>query len=94
MFVCVDDYLRFSWVSFLREKFETFNAFKILYLKLMCEKNKQLKKTIGIRHDHEKEFENSLFTKFYSKHGINHEFYTLMAPQHNGVEEGKNKALR
>ena len=94
MFVCVDDYLRFSWVSFLREKFETFNAFKILYLNLMREKNKQLKKTIGIRCDHEKEFENSLFTKFCSKHGINHEFSTLMASQHNGMEEGKKKSLR
>ena len=40
MFVCVDDYSRFSWVDFLREKFDTFNAFKILFLKLMREKNK------------------------------------------------------
>ena len=75
MFVCVDDYSRFSWVSFLREKSDTFNAFKILFLKLMCEKNKQIKKAIMIRSDHGKEFENSHFTKFCNKHGIDHEFF-------------------
>ncbi|XP_019188855.1 PREDICTED: uncharacterized protein LOC109183091 [Ipomoea nil] len=32
--VCVDDFSRFSWVSFLREKSETFEAFKALALKL------------------------------------------------------------
>ena len=63
MFISIDDYSRFSWVNFLREKFDTFNGFKILFLKLICEKNKQLKKTIRIRSDHGKEFENSLFTK-------------------------------
>ena len=70
MFLCVDDYSRFTWVSFLREKFDTFNAFKILFLKLMREKSRQLKKAIRIRSNHGKEFENYLFTKFYNKHGI------------------------
>ena len=60
MFVCVDDYSRFTCISFLREKSDTFNAFKILFLKLMREKNRQLKKAIGIRSGHGKEFENSL----------------------------------
>ena len=39
-FFCGDDYSRFSWVSFLREKFDAFNAFKILFIKLMREKNR------------------------------------------------------
>ena len=77
VFVCVDDYLRFSWVSFFREKFDTFNAFKILFLKLMREKNRQLKKAIRIRSGHEKEFENSIFTKFCNKHGIDHKFFDV-----------------
>ena len=37
VFVCVDDYSRFSWVNFPKEKFDKFNAFKILFLKLMCD---------------------------------------------------------
>ena len=94
MFVCIDDYSRFSWVRFLKEKSNTFNAFKILFLKLMHEKNIQLKKAIRIRSDHGKEFENSHFTKFYNKHRIDHELCAPKTPQQNGVEEGKNKALR
>ena len=52
MFVCVNDYSRFIWVSFLREKSGTFNIFKILFLKLMREESRQLKKAIKIRSDH------------------------------------------
>ena len=70
--VCVDDYSKFSWVSFLIEKSDTFNAFKILFLKLMGENNRQLKKAIMIRSDREKKFENTLFTKFCNNHKIKH----------------------
>ena len=94
VFVCVNDYSRFSWVSFLREKSYTFNAFKILFLKLMREKNRQLKKATRIRSDHGKEFENSYFTNFCNKRGIDHEFSAATTPQQNRVEEGKNKVLR
>ena len=59
----------------------------------MHENNIQLNKAIKIRSDQGKEFENSLFTKFCNKHGINHEFFAHKTPQHNGVEEGRNKAL-
>ena len=93
-FVSVDDYSRFSWVNFLKEKSGTCNAFKILFLKLICEKNRQLKKAIRIRSDHGKEFENSLFAKFCNKHEIDHEFSTPKTPQQNGMEEGNNRALR
>ena len=89
----LDYYSRFTWVSFLRDKLDTFNAFKVLFLKLMCKKNKQLKKAMRIMSDHGKEFENSLFTKFYNKHGIYHELYGFNIPQQNGVKERKNKAL-
>ena len=92
--VCVDDYSRFSLVSFLREKSDTFNAFKILFLKLMSEKNKQLRKAIRIRSDHGNEFENSHLTKLCNKHGIDHEFSSPKIPQQNRVEEGKNRALQ
>ena len=60
----------------------------------MCKKDRQLEKVIKIRSNHGKGFENSLFTKFCNKHGINYEFSALETPQHNGVEEGKNIALQ
>ena len=31
VFVCVDDFSRFSWVNFLREKSDTFNVFETLF---------------------------------------------------------------
>ena len=58
-FVCVDDISRFSWVQFLREKYDTFNSFKVLFVKLMLEKNNALKNAVRIRSDQGKEFENS-----------------------------------
>ena len=57
-------------------------------------KNRQLKKAIKIRNDHRKEIENSHFTKFCNKHGIDHEFSAPKTPQRYQVEEGKNKTLR
>ena len=90
VFFCVDDYSRFSWISFLKEKSDTYNDCKILFLKLMSEKNRQLKKAIRIRSAHGKDFDNALFIKFWNKHGIDHEFSAPKTPQHNKVEEGKN----
>ena len=90
VFVCVDDYSRFSWISFLKEKSDTYNDFKILFVKLMSENNRQLKKAIRIRSAHGKDFDNALFIKFCNKHGIGHEFSAQKTPQHNKVEEGKN----
>lgn len=51
IFVCVDDFSRFTWVDFLREKFETFKVFKALCLKLENEANSSIKKIFRIRRD-------------------------------------------
>ena len=48
---------------------------------MMRENNRQLNEDIRIRSDHGKEFENSLFTKFYNKHGIDHEFFSPKTSQ-------------
>ena len=34
IFLTVDDFTRFSWVNFLREKSDTFDAFQALVLKI------------------------------------------------------------
>ncbi|KAK0594111.1 hypothetical protein LWI29_025215 [Acer saccharum] len=39
IFVCVDDFSRFTWTYFLREKSETFDKFKMLCTKLQNEMN-------------------------------------------------------
>ena len=65
IFVCVDDFSRFTWVSFIREKSYTFDSFKELCLKLKNEKNSNIGRIVRIRSDHRKEFETSIFSNFF-----------------------------
>lgn len=46
------------------------------------------------RSDHDKEFENILFSDFCEAYGITHEFLTPKIPQQNGVVERKNKTIQ
>jgi hypothetical protein len=90
-FVVVDDFSRFTWVSFIREKSDTFDAFKELCLRLQREKDSGI---VRIRSDHGKEFENSRFSEFCADEGIGHEFSSPITPQQNGVVERKNRTLQ
>ncbi|CAA0806982.1 Unknown protein, partial [Striga hermonthica] len=49
IFLCVDDFSRYTWVGFLREKSDTFSAFKLLCLKVQTEKGFPI---ISIQSDH------------------------------------------
>ncbi|XP_019188794.1 PREDICTED: uncharacterized protein LOC109183033 [Ipomoea nil] len=89
--VCVDDYSRFSWVTFLRDKSETLEAFKTLGLKLQKERNEPI---IRIRSDHGREFDNNLFDTFCNQTGITHEYSAPKTPQQNGVVERKNRTIQ
>jgi hypothetical protein len=62
-FVVVDDFSRYTWISFIREKSETFDVFKELCQKIQREKETTV---VRIRSDHGKEFENSKFSEFCS----------------------------
>ena len=92
-FVCVDDFSRYSWIHFLEEKSDTFDAFEALLLRMMLEKDLHHKKVVQIKSNHGKEPKNSHFDNFYNKHGIRHEFSTPKTPQQNEVVERKNITL-
>ena len=94
VFVCVDDFFRFTWIDFLKEKSETFDIFKKLCKRLKNEKGGNIEKIIRIRSDHGKEFENGIFFDYCNKHGIAHEFSAPKTPQQNGVVERKNRTLQ
>ena len=81
VFVCVDDFSRFTWVDFIKEKLETFDVFKRLCKKLKNEKDINISKIVRIWSDHGKQFENTIFAKFCDKHGIAHEFSAPKTPQ-------------
>ncbi|XP_057444286.1 uncharacterized protein LOC130736472 [Lotus japonicus] len=91
VFVCVDDFSRFTWVEFLKEKSDTFEVFKELCLQVQREKGSGI---VKIRSDHGKEFENGQFSEFCSSEGIKHEFSAPITPQQNGVVERKNRTLQ
>ncbi|KAK0571320.1 hypothetical protein LWI29_014080 [Acer saccharum] len=94
IFVCVDDFSRFTWTYFLREKSETFDKFKMLCTKIQNEMNSSIKSIKRIRSDHGREFENASFESYCNSLGISHEFSAPRTPQQNGVVERKNKVLQ
>ena len=55
VFVCVDDFSKFTWVRFLIGKSETAKVCISLCLNLQCDQGKNI---ICVRSDHGKEFEN------------------------------------
>ena len=93
IFVCVDDFSRFSWVCFIMEKSVTFDSFRNLCIKLKNEKNYKIGRIVRIKSDHGKEFENSIFSNFCNEFGISHEFFSPRIPQQNSVVERKNRTL-
>ena len=94
IFICVDDFSRFTWVCFVREKSYTVDSFGNLCIKLKNEKNCNIDRIVRIRSDHRKEFENSIFSDFCNKYEISHKFSSLKTPQQNGVVERKNRSLQ
>jgi hypothetical protein len=71
VYVVVDDFSRFTWVDFIKEKSDTFEVFKELCQRLQREKESVI---VRIRSDCGKEFENFKFSEFRSSEGIDHEF--------------------
>ena len=94
VYVYVDDFSRYTWVNFLREKSDTFGAFKTLCIRLKTEKNCNIGKIVRIKSDHGKEFENTAFAKYCDENGIAHEFSAPKTPQQNGVAERKNRTIQ
>src|ERR1044072_5238622 len=91
VFVCVDDFSRYAWINFIREKSDTFDVFRDLCMKVQKEKCCGI---VRIRSDHGKEFENGRFIEFCSDEGIFHEFSAPITTQQNGVVERKNRTIQ
>ncbi|GJR48824.1 retrovirus-related pol polyprotein from transposon TNT 1-94 [Tanacetum coccineum] len=87
--VIVDDYSRYTWTRFLKDKTEAFDQFEIFSKKIQ----NQLGCTIvSIRTDHGREFDNEVqFREFCNANGITHNFSAPRTPQSNGVVERKNR---
>ncbi|GJT07347.1 retrovirus-related pol polyprotein from transposon TNT 1-94 [Tanacetum coccineum] len=90
--VIVDDYSRYTWTRFLKNKTEAFDQFEIFSKKIQ----NQLGCTIvSIRTDHGRGFDNEVqFGEFCNANGITHNFSAPRTPQSNGVVERKNRTLQ
>ncbi|GJT42470.1 retrovirus-related pol polyprotein from transposon TNT 1-94 [Tanacetum coccineum] len=90
--VIVDDYSRYTWTRFLKDKTKAFDQFEIFSKKIQ----NQLGCTIvSIRTDHGREFDNEVqFGEFCDANGITHNFLAPCTPQSNGVVERNNKTLQ
>lgn len=67
--VCVDDFSRYIWTRFMREKYMTLSKYPII--KLQNDKKLRIKATMS---DHGRQFENSKLTDFCNKSEIKHTF--------------------
>ncbi|GKB16858.1 retrovirus-related pol polyprotein from transposon TNT 1-94 [Tanacetum coccineum] len=90
--IIVDDYSRYTWTRFLKDKTEVSDKFKIFSKKIQ----NQLGCTIvSIRTNHSREFDNEVqFGEFCNANGITHNFSAPRTPQSNGVVERKNRTLQ
>nr|GEU90346.1 retrovirus-related Pol polyprotein from transposon TNT 1-94 [Tanacetum cinerariifolium] len=90
--VIVDDYFRYTWTRFLKDKIEAFYQFEISSKKIQ---NKLGCTIVSIRTDHGRKFDNEVqFGEFCNANGITHNFSALRTRQSNGVVERKNRTLQ
>lgn len=89
--VVVDDFSRYTWTEFLKEKCDAFASFVALCKRIQTQQETSI---VYIRTDHGKEFQNSEFVEFCEANGITHNFSPPYTPQSNGVVERKNRTLQ
>ncbi|GJS58322.1 retrovirus-related pol polyprotein from transposon TNT 1-94 [Tanacetum coccineum] len=90
--VIVDDYSRYIWTRFLKDKTEAFDQFEIFSRKIQNQLGCSI---VSIRTDHGREFDNEVqFGEFCNANGITHNFSAPRTPQSNGVVERKNRTLQ
>ncbi|MCO5603804.1 hypothetical protein L7F22_057956 [Adiantum nelumboides] len=90
MLVLVDDFSRYTWVSFLKLKSEAFGS--IRDWKAMVEKEKDLK-VKSIRSDRGGEFLSENFARWCKSEGIRRQLTTPYTPSQNGVVERKKRTI-
>ncbi|GJR28715.1 retrovirus-related pol polyprotein from transposon TNT 1-94 [Tanacetum coccineum] len=88
--VIVDDYSRFTWVKFLRSKYET----QEVVIKFLKQIQVSLNKTVrNIRTNNGTEFVNKDLTDYYERVSIFHQKTVPRTPQQNGVIKRWNRTL-
>ena len=87
----IDDYTMMTWVTFLKEKSEAFEKFKIFKAKVENESSLKIK---CLKSYNGGEFTSNEFNEFCETHGIKRQFLAPKTPEQNGVVERKNKTVQ
>jgi histone deacetylase 1/2 len=85
----VDDFTRMTWLYFLKEKSQTFEAFKQFKTSVENKVNQ-----IGtLRSDRGGEYMSTIFLDYCRSHGIHRQLTSAYSPFQNGLAERKNRSL-
>ena len=84
--VIVDDFSRFTWTFFLKQKSEAVTKLKLFIKQIET----QLRKIVRKRSDNGLEFKNKDFESFLAEKGTTHNFSAPYTPQQNGIVERRN----
>jgi transposase InsO family protein len=87
----IDYYSRLTWVSFLKEKSEAFEKFKVFKALIENQTGKRLK---ALRSNRGGDFISTDFKYFCDKHGIKREYIIPRNLQQNGVVERHNRLVQ
>lgn len=86
----IDDYSRFTWIYFLRSKFEVFSIFKAFIAYIETQFSSVIK---VLPSDSGGEYMSTVFHDFLKNKGILSQHSCPHTPQQNGVAEWKNRHL-
>jgi transposase InsO family protein len=84
----IDDYIRMTWVTFLKNKLEAFEKIKTFTILVENETDLKIK---CLRSDNGGEFTANEFEYFCEAHGIRRQYSVARTPQQNGVVERKKQ---
>jgi len=90
MVTFIDDFSRYVWVYFQKEKSEIFSKFKEFKSAAEAETGEHIQ---SLHTDNGGEYTSNEFFKFLQNHRISHKFTCANTPQQNGIAERKNKHL-
>jgi hypothetical protein len=88
-FVIVDDYSRYTWVFFMKDKSKVHEIFKFA-TRAQNEFDVKIKR---VRSDNGTELKNTNIEEYLDEEGIGHELSIPYTPQQNGIVERKNRTL-
>lgn len=90
MVTFIDDFSRYVWVFFMKEKSDTFSKFKEFRESIEGEVEKKIR---CLRTDNGGEYSSIEFSQYLRECRIRHQYTCANTPQQNGVAERKNRHL-